>query len=55
MLESFSEGLKNAIRKIIGKSSVDEKTVEEFLKELRIIFLQSDVDVEITNSRRIDA
>jgi len=50
MLEAFSEGLKNAIRKIIGKSAVDEKSVEEFLKELKVIFLQSDVDVEITNS-----
>ena len=50
MLETFSEGLKNAIRKIIGKSSVDEKSIEEFLKELKIIFLQSDVDIDITNN-----
>ena len=49
MLEAFSEGLKNAIRKIIGKGIVDEKGVDEFLKELKILFLQSDVDVEITN------
>ncbi len=50
MLETFSEGLKNAIRKIIGKSSVDEKSIEDFLKELKIIFLQSDVDIDITNN-----
>jgi signal recognition particle subunit SRP54 len=49
MLESFSEGVKNAIRKIIGKSVVDERAVEEFLKELKAIFLQSDVDIELTN------
>ncbi|MGC8993487.1 MAG: signal recognition particle receptor subunit alpha [Candidatus Aenigmatarchaeota archaeon] len=50
MLENFSEGLKGAIRKIIGKPSIDEKAVEEFLKDLRVTFLQADVDIEIINS-----
>jgi signal recognition particle subunit SRP54 len=50
MLEALSEGLKNAIRKIIGKSSIDEKVVEEFLRELKVILLQSDVDVDIANN-----
>ncbi len=50
MLESFSESLKATLRKIIGKPSIDEKAVEEFLKELRVTFLQADVDVEITNA-----
>ncbi|MEM5831891.1 MAG: signal recognition particle receptor subunit alpha [Candidatus Aenigmatarchaeota archaeon] len=50
MLETLAEKLKNSIRKLIGKSSVDEKAIEELLKELKLILLEADVDVEIVNS-----
>ncbi|MEM5815239.1 MAG: signal recognition particle receptor subunit alpha [Candidatus Aenigmatarchaeota archaeon] len=50
MLETLSEKLKSAIRKLIGKSIVDEKTIEDFLKELKITLLEADVTIEIVNS-----
>ncbi|MEM5816186.1 MAG: signal recognition particle receptor subunit alpha, partial [Candidatus Aenigmatarchaeota archaeon] len=50
MLESFAEKLKNSIRKLMGKTSVDEKAVEDLLKELKMILLEADVEIEIVNS-----
>ncbi|MCS7093719.1 MAG: signal recognition particle receptor subunit alpha [Candidatus Aenigmarchaeota archaeon] len=50
MLEALSEKLKNAIRKLLGKSVVDEKAVEELLKELKIILIEADVDLGIVNN-----
>ena len=50
MLESFAEKLKNSIRKLMWKTSVDEKAVEDLLKELKMILLEADVEIEIVNS-----
>ncbi len=45
MLEGLREGLQGAIRKLLGASSIDEKLVKEFARDLQRTLLQGDVNV----------
>ena len=47
MLDSLSNALKNSIRKIIGAPLIDEKSVNEFIKDLQRALIKSDVNVKL--------
>jgi signal recognition particle subunit SRP54 len=49
MLENFGKGLSDLINRLVSGSSVDSKTVEEIISDLRKILLSSDVDMELAN------
>jgi signal recognition particle subunit SRP54 len=49
MLDNLSKGLSNLIRKIVTGTTIDKKSVEDLLQDLRRILLQSDVDVKLTD------
>src|SRR5438309_9344280 len=44
MFEDLGKGLSNLVRKLITGTTVDKKTVEEILIEMKRILLQADVD-----------
>ncbi|MEM7825273.1 MAG: signal recognition particle receptor subunit alpha [Candidatus Aenigmatarchaeota archaeon] len=48
MFDSLGKNLSNLMRRIISSISIDRKTVEEILDNLKIILLQADVDVKLT-------
>ncbi|OYT42748.1 MAG: signal recognition particle protein [Candidatus Aenigmarchaeota archaeon ex4484_224] len=45
----LSSKLKNLIKSLLGKPTLDEKSVEETLKEIRKILIASDVPIDLTN------
>jgi signal recognition particle subunit SRP54 len=47
MLDSLREGLQSAVRKLVGSTVVDEKSVKEFVRDLQRTLIQSDVNVKI--------
>jgi signal recognition particle subunit SRP54 len=47
MLDSLKEGLQAAVRKLVGSSTVDEKAVKEFVRDLQRTLIQSDVNVKM--------
>ena len=47
MLDSLSNALKNSIRKLIGAPLIDEKSVNEFIKDLQRALIKSDVNVKL--------
>ena len=47
MLDKLKEGFQNAVSKLIGSSSVDEKEIKEFVKDIQRTLLYSDVNVKI--------
>ncbi len=47
MLDSLKEGLQSAVRKLAGSTTVDEKTVKEFVRDLQRTLIQSDVNVKL--------
>jgi len=47
MLDSLREGLQTAVRKLVGSTTVDEKSVKEFVRDLQRTLIQSDVNVKI--------
>ena len=47
MLENLRSGLRNAIKKIVGASDVNEEIIEELRKDVQRALLQSDVDVRL--------
>lgn len=47
MLDSLREGLQNAVKKLVGASIVDEKSVKEFVRDLQRTLIQGDVNVKI--------
>ena len=47
MLDSLSDALKNSIRKLIGAPLIDEKSVNEFIKDLQRALIKSDVNVKL--------
>ena len=49
MFDSLSKGLSSVIRRLVTGTTVDKKTVEEILKEIRKILLQADVPIELTD------
>ena len=47
MLEKLKDGLQNAVNKLIGSPTVDEKEIEEFAKDIQRTLLPSDVNLKI--------
>jgi signal recognition particle subunit SRP54 len=47
MLDSLREGLQAAIKKLVGSTTVDEKAVKEFVRDLQRTLIQSDVNVKM--------
>ena len=47
MLEKLKEGLRAAIKKLIGATTVDEAAVKEFVRDLQRTLLQADVNVKM--------
>jgi signal recognition particle subunit SRP54 len=49
MLDNLGRDLSGLIKRLVTGTTVDEKTVEEILKDMRRILLESDVDTALTN------
>jgi signal recognition particle subunit SRP54 len=47
MLENLRSGLRNAIKKIVGASDVNEEIIDEICKDVQRALLQSDVEVRL--------
>jgi signal recognition particle subunit SRP54 len=47
MLENLRSGLRNAIKKIVGASDVNEEIIDELCKDVQRALLQSDVSVRL--------
>jgi signal recognition particle subunit SRP54 len=47
MLDKLREGFQNAVNKLLGSASIDEKEIKEFVKDIQRTLLSSDVDVRI--------
>ena len=54
MLDRFGTGLKDAMKKLAGKSVIDRAAVDELVRDLQRVLIQSDVNVklvmELTNT-----
>ncbi|HKZ45447.1 MAG TPA: signal recognition particle receptor subunit alpha, partial [archaeon] len=49
MFDNLGKNLSNLIRKIVTGTTIDKKSVEEILQELKTILLQSDVDMKLAD------
>lgn len=49
MFDDLGKNLSNLIRRIVTGTTIDKKAVEEVLQDLRVILLQSDVDIKLTD------
>ncbi len=47
MLDKLREGLQNAVNKLVGAPTVDEKEIKEFVKDVQRSLLPSDVNLKI--------
>jgi len=47
LLDSLREGLQAAVRRLVGSTVVDEKTVKEFIRDLQRALIQADVNVKM--------
>ncbi len=47
MLDSLRDGLQAAVKRLVGSSVVDEKTVKEFIRDLQRALIQADVNVRM--------
>ncbi len=47
MLDSLRDGLQAAVKKLVGSTTVDEKAVKEFVRDLQRTLIQSDVNVKM--------
>jgi len=47
VLESLRSGLRNALKKLVGASSIDENLIKELAKDVQRSLLQSDVNVQL--------
>ena len=47
VLDSLRSGLRNALKKLIGASSIDENLIKELAKDVQRSLLQSDVNVQL--------
>ncbi|MDD4126499.1 MAG: signal recognition particle protein Srp54 [Methanomicrobium sp.] len=47
MLDRLGSGLKDAMKKLAGKTVIDRAAVEELVKDLQRVLLQSDVNVKL--------
>ncbi|MEM5802178.1 MAG: signal recognition particle receptor subunit alpha [Candidatus Aenigmatarchaeota archaeon] len=54
MLDILRKGLSDLIRKLITRTSVDKKLVEEVLQDLKKVLLNSDVDIKLTEELLIN-
>lgn len=54
MLDGFGTGLKDALKKLAGKTVIDRAAVDELVRDLQRVLIQSDVNVklvmELTNT-----
>jgi len=49
MLDNLGKNLSNLIRKLVTGTTIDKKSVEEILTDLKRILLESDVDMALTD------
>ncbi len=49
MFDSLGKGLSNLIRKLVTGTTIDKKSVEEIIVDMKKILLQSDVDVALAD------
>jgi len=49
MFEDLGKGLSSLIRKLVTGTTIDKKSVEEILQDLKRILLQSDVDIKLAD------
>lgn len=56
MLEGLREGLRGAVDRLLGRSSVDERAIKEFVRDVQRALLQADVNVRLVLelSKRIE-
>src|SRR5207245_10819705 len=47
MLDSLKDGLQNAVKRLLGASTVDEQAVKEFVRHLQRTLIQADVNVRL--------
>jgi len=47
LLDSLRDGLQNAVSKLLKSSTVDEKSVKEFIRDLQRTLIQADVNVKM--------
>src|SRR5947199_8225845 len=47
MLDSLKDGLQNAVKRLLGASTVDEQAVKEFVRDLQRTLIQADVNVRL--------
>jgi signal recognition particle subunit SRP54 len=47
MLSGLQDGLRNAVKQLVGGGTVDEAAVKEFVKDLQRALLQADVNVKL--------
>ncbi len=47
MLDKLKEGLQNAVNRLVGAPTVDEKEIKEFVKDIQRSLLPSDVNLKI--------
>ena len=47
MLDRFGTGLKDAVKKLAGKSVIDKAAVDELVRDLQRVLIQSDVNVKL--------
>ena len=45
MLDKLREGFQNAVNRLVGSASIDEKEIKEFVKDIQRTLLAGDVDV----------
>ncbi len=48
MFETLSKGFRSAKQRLTGKATLDEATLEEALRDVRISLLEADVDYKVT-------
>src|SRR5580658_7040557 len=47
MLDSLTNGLRNAVKKLLSSSVVDEAAIKEFVRDLQRSLIQADVNVKL--------
>jgi signal recognition particle subunit SRP54 len=47
MFESLSDRLSSALRSITGKTRLDEKTIQDSLREVRLALLEADINIRV--------
>lgn len=57
MLSGLQDGLRKAVKNLLGAGAIDEATVKEFVRDLQRTLLQADVNVKLVleTSKKIEA